>query len=297
MKKLLFILLIGLSLQAYSQVEFAPEGAEWYSSAYGTTSLIPPMTQYDLPIHHKYDRDTMINGIAAKVIVNTYYNYYNTDTESDEHILTQSGDSILIWRAPEFHLLYDFGAEIGETIQTRPTHDNVYDLTLIGKDTVSINGENLIDYIYSVASYSTLIVNNKFGAINNFLIYSFQIDGDIGKLRCYSDNNFELYQLGDIACDSIYSKYITETTDISEDLILRIHPNPTTDIVIIELPVKGIRQKRIKITNLQGRIVLDTDSFEGEVELDISKLTPGFYSVDVFTQNRRFLGNFIKIKE
>ncbi|HHH55317.1 MAG TPA: T9SS type A sorting domain-containing protein [Bacteroidetes bacterium] len=294
MKNLLIVFFLSISFQAFSQIEFAPAGAEWYSSVIGATSFIPPFTYYDLPINHKYDRDTLINSIGAKVIVNTYPNI-----DPDEHIITQSGDSILIWWGNEFHLLYDFGAEVGEIIHTEPSPSTEYSLELIEKDTVIINGEELINYSFNVpSSQANILVNNKFGAINNFLAYGFYVDGDYGRLRCYSDSNFELIQFGDMACDSAYTKDVTTgIDDLANSHDLHIFPNPAIESIKIELPIKGTRQKRIKITTLQGQIVVDIESPDEEVEMGVGDLSPGFYSVEVVTKDRRFFGKFIKIRE
>jgi len=76
---------------------------------------------------------------------------------------------------------------------------------------------------------------------------------------------------------------------------LNIYPNPAYENIKIELPIKGIRQKRIKITNLQGQVVVDLKSLDGEV--DVSRLSPGFYSVEVVIKDKRFVGKFVKMKE
>lgn len=74
---------------------------------------------------------------------------------------------------------------------------------------------------------------------------------------------------------------------------MKIYPNPADESIKIELPVKGIRPTRIKVTNLQGQVVMDLKSMDGEV--DVSRLSSGFYSVEVITKNRWFLGKFIKM--
>ena len=295
MKNLLIIFFLSFSFQAFSQVEFAPAGAEWYYSVVGVTSLVPPLTQYNLPLNHKYDRDTLINGIEAKVILNTYLN-----SESDEYILAQSGDSILIWRSPQFYLLYDFGAEIGETIQTQPTFfDNTYNLTLQAKDTIHINGQNLVNFtFYEPSLQRTLLVNNKFGTINNFLVYNFHADGDTSRLRCYTDSNFELTQFGEMACDSVYTNVVTAWGDnFGNNLDLHIYPNPTTRGIKIVLPTNGVHQKRIKILNLQGEVVMKIISQDEQPELEVEGLSPGFYSIELFSNDNRYIGKFIKMQE
>jgi hypothetical protein len=78
---------------------------------------------------------------------------------------------------------------------------------------------------------------------------------------------------------------------------LKVYPNPAYESINIELPIKGIRQKRIKITNLQGQVVMDMKSLDEVIDLDISGFSPGFYSVEVLTKNRQFLGKFVKLKE
>ena len=291
MKNLLIIFFLSICTQAFSQIEFAPAGAEWYNSISGQTSFIPPFTIYNRPLYQRYDRDTLINGLSAKVIVGT-----SPYVSMDEHILTQVGDSILIWRLQQFHLLYDFGAEIGETIETEPNNNN-YALTLLSKDTVIINGEHLLNFTFSIGMYDTLIVNNKFGAINNFLVYHFDPDADRGRLRCYSDSTFALVQFGDMACDSVYTELVTGVDDEPYSLDIHIYPNPAVESIKFELPINKLQENSIKIHNLQGQVVKEYQSSDEKVELDISKLSPGFYFVEVQSNNKKIIGKFVKMKE
>ncbi len=113
----------------------------------------------------------------------------------------------------------------------------------------------------------------------------------------YGETGFIMKLTPDGCLDTLNCFPVLAQNPVTEVESMKIYPNPAYASINIELPIKGIRQKRIKIINLQGQVVMEIELFEGEIELDVSKLSLGFYSVEVITKNRRFLGTFIKMKE
>jgi len=111
----------------------------------------------------------------------------------------------------------------------------------------------------------------------------------------YGETGFVMKLTRDGCLDTLNCFPVAISGIESEDQELAIYPNPAHESINIELPVQGMHQKRIKITNLQGQVVMDFKSIDGEV--DVSRLSSGFYSVEVITKDRRFLGKFIKMAE
>mgnify|MGYP001311128520 FL=1 len=75
----------------------------------------------------------------------------------------------------------------------------------------------------------------------------------------------------------------------SADLV-RIYPNPTKDI----LQINGPTNSRIKILDLNGKILMETISNSGNASLNLNKLSPGAYFVTVENEQGRFIQKIIR---
>lgn len=83
------------------------------------------------------------------------------------------------------------------------------------------------------------------------------------------------------------SLIVVENDDVtsiqSDDLQLKIYPNPASDVVTIKAEhMKGI--KKVSILNIVGQPVLST-SFENSLQLPVSSLQRGTYIVDISDEN------------
>jgi hypothetical protein len=74
--------------------------------------------------------------------------------------------------------------------------------------------------------------------------------------------------------------------------MLQVHPNPATDKLFISLPGRG--DKRIVITDLQGRVVYRGATAEAETTIPVSDYTAGLYIIVVTTQQGNEVVKFIK---
>ncbi|MBU2938420.1 T9SS type A sorting domain-containing protein [Lacinutrix sp. C3R15] len=83
------------------------------------------------------------------------------------------------------------------------------------------------------------------------------------------------------------------TLSINESKIfdkLNVYPNPTNGVISID----GIKGGNIKITDLQGKIVLES-IIDNDNSIDISKQRPGVYLLIIETENITFHRKIIKL--
>jgi uncharacterized protein YjdB len=72
-----------------------------------------------------------------------------------------------------------------------------------------------------------------------------------------------------------------------------VHPNPATNELFLNL--EGIHEiSAIKVTDIQGRVLIELPNLNGTNKLDISKLTVGTYIILVNTEKGKFEKKFIK---
>ncbi len=92
-------------------------------------------------------------------------------------------------------------------------------------------------------------------------------------------NSFALNSLG---CGFTFDTYVSENdASINENELnpLSVYPNPSDQLVTIENI--GIGNSEIKVVDINGRIVLSTDSTSDEVQLDVSQFVNGIYIIRV----------------
>lgn len=281
--------------------EWASPGAEWYYD-YGIFEEIGY-------VEISNTGDTIIDEQECKILTKTRFTYnhitylYDTVVLGNEYTWSD-GDKVYIYRHGQFYTLYDFSAQPGDWWVVPETYDTDFCDT-IGKiyvDSISnivINntelrvlycseyenshwslGPKIIEKIGSVDSYMFPEVNNNCGIADLF---------EGGPLRCYSDNNFELYSTG-IApeCDYIVSVEQNDFFNNSFEVV----PNPADNY--ITFISKLFKPDNIEIFDIFGH-PLKKINIQSEKEIiDISVLTKGVYLI-LFKKNKKFFSyKFIK---
>ena len=86
------------------------------------------------------------------------------------------------------------------------------------------------------------------------------------------------------------SSALTEALSLQEQEFdaLKVFPNPITDKVTIQLP-QGVNSANLKIYNVIGKLVLETELSRSESRLDLSELNSGIYilSVEIDTASKQ----------
>ena len=308
MKTFTFFILTILTLNLCAQHEFAPIGAEWYYTE--MLSYNPPEAGY---IKLTATKDSTINNKSVRVIEVVHAPDDTTQILEGYEYIHQSGDTIWYWKNNQFHQLYNFAMQKGDSILlysemlNQCTENDPYGWNKVDSVfTQTLNGLQL-------KSYSSVPINNS---VWGFELYSCEIFGNLnylipqnkdcrydgiwyGYLRCYADPiNGVLIAHPTMKCDSTYTysgpwsvgSFIKKTDAFS------IYPNPVINELTINScsPDFQIDNYEIIIVNTKG-ITVKTFCPKAET-INVSDLTQGVYFL-VITTNKKNLGyeRFIKI--
>ena len=218
---IILLLLLVVSYNLKAQTEFAPVGAEWYYNYNNFWNV-----GY---VKITSESDTIIDNVFCKKLVKSihvydYVSYNEKKGVFGYEYLTQINDSVMIYSDGEFKKLYDFSAEIGDTLLI-PELGHYEEFThgtavVTGKGFMEFEGESLryIDlkhledtpwqfscYHNYDNGYNTARICEKIGNISGYLLpekYFIVDDDEGGALRCYSEGELSL-KFTDEECDYV----------------------------------------------------------------------------------------------
>lgn len=216
MRKLLFSFLLLLGFISLKAQIWADSGAVWH---YGSGGII---NQGFVEI--TYTHDTVILGYDAEQlkVTKSGFNYLNgvffESMIGFEYTYSDS-DHVYILHNGQFEVLYDFSAEVGDTlIHFLPNDYYIQWCDSIGKSVVSATGTEIInneelrwyetEYVDGISALDGRVYE-KIGALDYMFPtnYLCGIDEDYyNPFRCYQDDDFGLYQNPEYEgeCDFIY---------------------------------------------------------------------------------------------
>ena len=267
MKKILFILIVAISLQCYSQ-EWSPIGAKWQFSI-----NVFWITGY---LEIECVGDTVINNTSYRVLNKVYhlYNYLNQTYYIDtigQEFTYQDGEKVYILRNNQLYTLFDFGAQVGDwwviphTYSAGEECDTVGYVQVDSVGTANINGIDLKQIYISPLNESDWgwgahgidVLTEKIGSQYLYLfpeIISFCI-ADVfegGLFRCYEDEEIGLYSVLTYGyCDSIH----TGITEFRQEDVVSVYPNPFTTSTTIEYELKEPSHVQLTIYNAIGETI------------------------------------------
>lgn len=285
---LLFVLFNGLTMQA--QI-WADSGATWHYN----------FQNFNLEGYSElsYQGDTLIQGIEVKKILKRL-NYVDFVLEEElldvfygyEYMYSDS-DRVYQFIDNEFKILYDFSVQIGDTI-TLFLSDvdmdafacNIGHAIVTETGVENVNGEELRFYVIETIEEFDTHFNGKIieniGAIDHYMFsepYCIITDVIRGPLRCYQDDDFELYMNPEYVgyCDSL-ADIDTSIPSISlTNFDLSISPNPAKNTIHLKLN-NNTQAKRIRVYSIKGKVIMDIEFIS---TLDISQLQNGIYLLEV----------------
>ena len=307
---LLLLLVFAGSLKA--QTEFAPVGAEWYYNYNNFWNV-----GY---VKITSESDTIIDNVFCKKLVKSihvydYVSYNEKKGVFGYEYLTQINDSVMIYSDGEFKKLYDFSAEIGDTLLI-PGLGHYEEFThgtavVTGKGFMEFEGESLryIDlkhledtpwqfscYHNYDNGYNTARICEKIGNISGYLLpekYFIVDDEEGGALRCYSDNETSI-TFSKEECDYVPQK--DDVDEISASDIIKIYPNPaTTNVEISYTLPEGMTSATLVMTNTLGVNVM-TAHLDGnnKTTLSLEELPSGIYFYTIRCGENVKTGKLIK---
>jgi hypothetical protein len=278
--------------------EFAPIGAEWF---YTYTSA-DPLKSCE---HYKSLKDTVIDNKICKMVI--------SNSTSDTTIFFQDEKKIYYYQNDEFHLIYDFGVNIGDTIcfsfkRIDFNTDSITSYKIKCKvESISLNEQNLkqfsttlLDVIIGSSDwlYSGNNQYNYMEKIGHSKVFMETISNHIDAatytryLRCYHDNDLDFvsdwWSQYNLPCNSSGSG-IKNSSDFSD---ITIFPNPAIDkftITSYEFPVQCL------LINSIGKIITSFTMAELSKEIDISTLPAGVYFLRLQTRQYSTIKPIVKL--
>lgn len=308
MKKLL-ILSLGLLyvINAYSQTDWPPIGAQWYYS-YTPCSILGCNGSVDEYLYLESVKDTTINDTACKKIIVEYHETSGDVQKLGNEYIYSIEDKVYNYHHGHFYLLYDFSLEVGDTVDLflgsncdiygqlevdSYNDDSIITHYVTEKDSITINSRRYlyIDYnfVANVESPSRHPFFNYRKIIKGLGSLSFLTGdltapietGDYGPLRCYMDSTISYTK--NLPCDTLLTQIENVNNIEKEDI--KLYPCPATNRIRIKAPEQEINDLHYQIINNMGQPVS-----EGKINpkhtIDISMFTEGIYYLIIEGESR-----------
>lgn len=275
MKKLLLIIALLYGTVGQSQfLSMLGEDVTWFESVYLYNE------GYYTSHYYFTDGDTIINN-------EIYYKLYGPIINSNSALIKQDEDGKIFVRfledwggcsyteegnltADTNHLLMDFSAHFGDTVQLLPS----LSVEIINESTVEIDGADRIalgfnsietDYDY----FGTWVegIGNLSGLFSSWCD---QYQATVS-LECYKVVDEVIYGACNVG--------INESQNV--DFGLKIYPIPTSEKLFIEVN-EGIQLKSIQIYSVIGeKVMIPNTHLNAPITIDVSNLKSGVYLIEV----------------
>ncbi|MBI1306998.1 MAG: hypothetical protein GC181_10390 [Bacteroidetes bacterium] len=282
------ILTISCNLTNAQDQFWHPVGTQW---TYTCNEYIWPAETNILTI---VDTATIMDKQVSVLI----RNYTTCDLRPDTEYFYKHNDSLLYWEqeAKEFRVLYNFGAQPGDTFEFKTWKGINHDSSRIVVDSI---GWFLFDTLKLKKYYVRLESWNHFSG--NWYNGSHIIIEDIGCLSnlflLAENGGCDVVQCTQLRCFTIPGKptisfvngeCILDVRKIKAESI-EIYPNPAVEKLSIRFPID--QTETIIIRNATGKVIKsvrskDITDFESEEFcISVSDLSPGIYHLSLVLSN------------
>ena len=249
--------------------------------------------------------DTIVNDEPAHILVkiNTLYDKGLHEDVTHEYVYMRDG-KVYWWNKTleEFTVLYDFGAQEGDTWVTK-----------VGTETLIMHVNSVETVEYEGKTYRMLHVSDAddyfsgdivcgIGHLTSFFPERLMDNGDglrVEGLRCYWIEDELVFKPGDEDCDAIYSEVhgVEEDGPSTGSGTFTVYPNPTNGVLTVhhsELTTSNASHFRIhhsafQIANLMGQTVLSGNINVENQQIDVSSLPQGMYFITFAGETRKFV--------
>ena len=300
MKKHLFILLAVLFVQASFSQSIVDTNKLW-STVDDAEYLLSG--GFRISNYTKFNGNTLINGFNYKKIFNStdinltawnHVGFIREDTSKKVFALDLLGNEGLI---------YDFGANIGDTIYfNNPFYTSVLlDSFIIVENVYQINYagalRNAIDVNSDIGVAETWIegVGNTLGILDG----GRGLDGVLGwsvRLLCFYENGSLLYHYAPYS--ECFYEDLTNIDNNNLSVNLSIYPNPAS--TYLQVSSEKLKVESVFIYDIYGRTALNNVIASGGVKqsnnltIDITVLIKGIYFIKIQTSSGSLVKKFVK---
>ncbi len=234
----------------------------------------------------RFAEDTIIDGLLYKRMW-----HCNEESQINWNLygfIREDEDKKVYVRPPDYieGLVYDFGCNVGDTIETWNIYLNNDTLHFVVTDIDSVlllDGyrkrislleiNNLLEEVWveGLGSYYGILNsgNNAYGGVcGSYEALCFESEGDL------------IYQNPDFS--TCYYDVSVNTEDLAAEKI-RIYPNPVKDYVSLDFSEEGNRE--IELFDLTGKIFIKKFASGNKVLLNLQELEMGIYFIKVVSDN------------
>jgi hypothetical protein len=294
MRQLFATIVLISSLLAQAQHEFAPIGAEWYYEK--MLSYNPPEAGY---IKITSIKDSVIENKDVRVLEVIFAPDDTTQILEGYEYIHQSGDTIWYYKNKQFHMLYNFAMQKGDSILLYSEMENNCGDNPYGWNKVDSTFTRAINDI-GLKAYYLKPFNNSHWEFSN---YVFEIFGSMdyffpensfcgiydiitnGPIRCYSDpvHGTLITSLPQMRCDTTYTySGPINVKDVSTGArLFSVYPNPVAEVLSITGFGYNTLQGNYKISiiNTKGQVIESHGS--ALKNINVSHLAKGTYFLGI----------------
>jgi hypothetical protein len=255
----------------------------------------------------EYDSDTLIDGINCqklKFVRSSFTTNQNNELvslgESSglKGVTYVNGDTVFYRRNERFYVLYNFGAQIGDSwiIDTLSQNGDPFcgdtsKVEVIDVGTVTMNGTDYryitletIDgspfqlsgtFVERFGPYGVGYTGHNLFPIQNFCDPNVIVDYYIHSFKCFEDNSFTLYNPSGGSCG--YTIGLDENKFLGNESD-KLYPNPVQNELTISIAnIDNLTE--IIILNVLGEIVEKYDLNSNQKSINVSNLDNGIYFI------------------
>jgi len=297
---ILLIFIITSFAQSQTTINWNAPDATWVYSMISMSSVE----------YYKLEQvgDTIIDNQDVKKIDVWNISFYNTspvlgrvDNYLYSEYMYESNDSIFRYQDEAFVLVYNFGAQVGESWIITGNDDHIcHQIINTGTDTITVE-ENAIKQ-YGNYNLETMTISDGgnwtlgdevikgIGSLKTPFPQGAHcggvIDGGVGYyqwLSCY--HNSEIGFINNLAGGGgdFCFDLITNNDDVISTNERVLFPNPTSSTIYFSNKYEG-KNFKLKIFDVYGKLHLTTHNIPSNI--DIKHLPNGIYFINIFNENR-----------
>lgn len=276
-----FALLLAANTLTAQQIKFCPHGAFWNYSFVNIPAWGGIYSYSNEQI--VYTGDSIAAGDTIKFL--SHKKYYSTcynaqPTLIKRTLIKQKGDTIFFRNAitnNAWQILINFATPVGGTWQTTYNRANgspaTFSFTVDSIKQVLENGYSLKRLYTQLGMFS-----ERFGCHNfMFPYYSFAGGCDglwFADFLCYTDQSFGTKQFTDKACTYSGQVNINGLSEIADDDLWQVSPNPSNSIFFISSGSERIYSYQLYSS---GGELLQTGKSNQSLKLDLQDFASGLY--------------------
>lgn len=263
-----------------------------------------------------FSQDTLVGGMSSQQIDIYRYAFGQSgpggpivqwgNPDHWQEFTRASGDTVFRWDGNQYCILFDFGAQPGDSWITSTNPPSWADpmcgdtswVQVVSTGTEVINGNTYryieLDYVAGSPTYLGGHFNERFGGNAPFIFPGYATcdsmliaELDMLTFKCFEDDQFLLYNPSGEDCEYLLTHLGLDQNEAAE---IHVAPNPADAAI----HVSGIKVGRYEIVDFKGTVVLRSDQLSDGNTVDVSMLSPGVYCLGIQYESTIRYARFVK---